>query len=155
MSLFLFVYKRICIIFWITCIDDITWYLSLSVWLTSLNMISSRSTYVAANGNISLFLWLSNIPIYMPLKGPSPGKSLSHVWLFVTPWTVAHQAPPSMEFSRQEYWSGLPLPSPGESSQPRDRSRVSHIPGRCFTIWATRESLYMYMPYLLKPVVCW
>ena len=33
-------------------------------------------------------------------------KSLSRVRLFVTPWTVAHQAPPSMEFSRQEYWSG-------------------------------------------------
>ena len=39
-------------------------------------------------------------------------KSLSHVWLFVTPWTAAHQAPPSMGFSRQEYWSGVPLPSP-------------------------------------------
>ena len=38
-------------------------------------------------------------------------KSLSHVPLFVTPWTVAHQAPPSMGFSRQEYWSGLPFPS--------------------------------------------
>ena len=36
----------------------------------------------------------------------------SHVQLFVTPWTVAYQAPPSMEFSRQEYWSGVPLPSP-------------------------------------------
>ena len=36
-------------------------------------------------------------------------KSLSRVRLFVTPWTVAHQAPPSMEFSRQEYWSGLPF----------------------------------------------
>ena len=39
-------------------------------------------------------------------------KSLSCVRLFVTPWTAAHQTPPSMEFSRQEYWSGLPLPSP-------------------------------------------
>ena len=39
-------------------------------------------------------------------------KSLSHVWLFVTPWTVAYQAPPSKGFSRQEHWSGLPLPSP-------------------------------------------
>ena len=39
-------------------------------------------------------------------------KSLSHVWLFVTPWTVAYQAPPSMGFSRQEYWSGVPFPSP-------------------------------------------
>ena len=41
-------------------------------------------------------------------------KSLSRVQLFATPWTVAHQAPPSMEFSRQEYWSGLPFPSPGD-----------------------------------------
>ena len=39
-------------------------------------------------------------------------KSLSHVQLFATPWTAAHQALPSMGFSRQEYWSGLPLPSP-------------------------------------------
>ena len=38
-------------------------------------------------------------------------KSLSHVPLLATPWTVAHQAPPCMGFSRQEYWSGLPLPS--------------------------------------------
>ena len=40
-------------------------------------------------------------------------KLLSHVRLFVTPWTVAYQAPLSMGFSRQEYWSGLPLSSPG------------------------------------------
>ena len=39
-------------------------------------------------------------------------KSLSRVRLFATPWTAAHQAPPSMGFSRQEYWSGVPLPSP-------------------------------------------
>ena len=39
------------------------------------------------------------------------GKSLSRVQLLATPWTAAHQAPPSMGFSRQEYWSGLPLPS--------------------------------------------
>ena len=39
-------------------------------------------------------------------------KSLSRVWLFETPWTAAHQAPLSMGFSRQEYWSGVPLPSP-------------------------------------------
>ena len=41
-------------------------------------------------------------------------KSLSCVRLFATPWTVAHKAPPSMGFSRQEYWSGLPFPSPGD-----------------------------------------
>ena len=41
-------------------------------------------------------------------------KSLRRVWLFETPWTVAHQVPPPMRFSRQEYWSGLPFPSPGD-----------------------------------------
>ena len=41
-------------------------------------------------------------------------KSLSRVRLFVTPWTVAHQAPLSMEFSREEYWSRLPFPSLGD-----------------------------------------
>ena len=141
-------------------------------------------------------------------------KSLSCVQLFVTPWTVAYQAPQSMEFSRQEFWSGLPFPSPGDlpdpgiepwtpelqadalpsepsgkpinsyegegevarscptlcdptdcslpgssihgifqarvlewvsisfsrgSSWPRGWTQVSHIVGRCFTIWATRE----------------
>ena len=39
-------------------------------------------------------------------------KSLRRVRLFETPWTVAYQAPPSLEFSKQEYWSGLPFPSP-------------------------------------------
>ena len=45
-------------------------------------------------------------------------KSLSRVWLFATPWTVVYQAPPSMGFSRQEYWSGLPFPSPGDLPDP-------------------------------------
>ena len=45
-------------------------------------------------------------------------KSLSSVCLFMTPWTVACQAPPSMGFSRQEYWSGMPLPSPGHLPDP-------------------------------------
>ena len=45
-------------------------------------------------------------------------KSLSHVRLFVTQWTVAHHAPLSMEFSRQEYWSGLPVPSQGDLPNP-------------------------------------
>ena len=45
-------------------------------------------------------------------------KSLSHVRLFATPWTVANQAPLSMGFSRQEYWSGLLFPSPGDLPDP-------------------------------------
>ena len=42
--------------------------------------------------------------------------SLSHVWLFLTPWTVVCQASLSMGLSRQEYWSGLPFPPPGDLS---------------------------------------
>ena len=75
-------------------------------------------------------------------------KSLSHVRLFVTPWTVAHQAPPSMEFSRQEYWSGLPFPSPGDLPNPgiepgsptlRADALPSEPPGNCYNLtsyWA-------------------
>ena len=44
-------------------------------------------------------------------------KSLSRVWLLATPWTAAYQAPPSMGFSRQEYWSGVPLPSPNKTEE--------------------------------------
>ena len=57
------------------------------------------------------------------------GKSLSPVRLFATPWTVAHQAAPSMGFSRQEYWSGLPSPSP--------------------------IYMYTYIHFPKKPVCCW
>ena len=45
-------------------------------------------------------------------------KALSHVLLFVNPWTVAYHAPPSMGFSRQEYWSELPFPSPEDLLYP-------------------------------------
>ena len=66
---------------------------------------------------------------------------LSCVWLFATSWTVAHQAPLSMEFFRQEYWSGLPFPSSGESSWPRDRTWVSYVCRLILYHWATREAL--------------
>ena len=45
-------------------------------------------------------------------------QSQSHVQVFVTPWTVAHQAPLSIRFSKEEYWSGLPFPSPGDLPNP-------------------------------------
>ena len=49
-------------------------------------------------------------------------KLLSCVWLFATTWTVAYQAPQSTEFSRQEYWSGLPFPSPGRQQMYKTRA---------------------------------
>ena len=59
-------------------------------------------------------------------------KSLSHVRLFATPWTVAYQAPLSMGFSRQECWEWVAISFSRGSSQPRDRTRVSCIVGRRF-----------------------
>ena len=59
--------------------------------------------------------------------------------LFATPWTAAHWAPLSMEFSRQEYWNGLPFPSPGDFPDPGIKptspasKMVSYIAGVCFT----------------------
>ena len=50
-------------------------------------------------------------------------KSLSRVQLFATPWTVAYHAPPSMGFSRQEYWSGGPFPSPQDLPHPGIKPR--------------------------------
>ena len=52
------------------------------------------------------------------MKGKVKVKLLSRIRLFATPWTVAYEVPPSMEFSRQEYWSGLPFLSPGDLPNP-------------------------------------
>ena len=56
-------------------------------------------------------------------KSESEVKSLTCVGLFATPWTVAYQAPTSMGFSRQEYWSGSPFPSPGDLPKPGIKPR--------------------------------
>ena len=58
----------------------------------------------------------------MPQLNQSEVKSLSCVRLFATPWTVACQALLSMGFSKQEYWSGLPFPSPGDFPHPGIKS---------------------------------
>ena len=60
-------------------------------------------------------------------------KSLSRVQLFTTPWTVAYQAPLSMGFSRQEYWSELPFPSPEDLPDPGIESLSPALAGGFFT----------------------
>ena len=65
------------------------------------------------------------------------------VRICVTPWTVAHQASLSMEFSRQEYWNGLPLPAPGDLPDPRIESESPPSPelaGEFFTTSTTWEA---------------
>ena len=67
---------------------------------------------------------------------------LSRVQLFATPWTVDHQALLPMEFSRQEYWSGVSFPASGDLSNPRIKARSFASPvlaSRIFTISATWE----------------
>ena len=63
-------------------------------------------------------------------------KSLSTVWLLATPWTAAHQAPPSMGFSRQEYWSGLPFRSPT-------------------SVWVTGFSVWIFVDITLFYLFCY
>ena len=71
----------------------------------------------------SLYLSICRYPLqvprgFCPLRGKGSVYVLSHLRLFVTPWTVAHQAPLFMGFLGQEYWSRLPLPSPGDLPSP-------------------------------------
>ena len=61
-------------------------------------------------------LHIASYKLMAQLKRGKKVKSLSHVRLFAAPWTVAYWAPPSMGFSRQEYWSGMPFPSPEDLS---------------------------------------
>ena len=56
---------------------------------------------------------------------------ISHVWLFEILWTIACQDPQSMEFSRQEFWSGLPFPNPKGSSWPSNQVRISWVSWIC------------------------
>ena len=115
-------------------------------------------------GNNEKIIWILNSSSHSPCiqwhlektKVKVKEKSLSHVWLFATPWTVAYQAPLSMGFSRQEHWSGLTSPSPEDLPDPRIESRypalqadalVSEPPGKitynwyCFAINAWWNSL--------------
>ena len=79
-------------------------------------------------------------------------KLLSHVGLFGTPGTVACQAPLSVGFPRQEYWSGLPFPSPGDLPDPGIEPASPALQGDSFTVWAVRESLYVLMCYWFSPL---
>ena len=75
--------------------------------------------------NWLLFFWLPDTgDVSQPLYSQAKKRQLlSRVQLFAIPWTIARQAPLSMEFSRQEYWSGLSFPSPGDLPDPRIEPR--------------------------------
>ena len=75
-------------------------------------------------------------------------SSVSRVWLCVTPWTVAHQAPLSIKSPRHEYWSRFPCPPPGDLPNPGIEPRAYCVAGRFFIIWASREAPNLLYPYL-------
>ena len=76
---------------------------------------------------------------------------LMSVRLFTTPWTVAYQTSPSMGFSRQEYWSGLPFPIPGDFPNPGIELISPALAGRFFTTSNTWEGHFMYSSvYMLE-----
>ena len=91
-----------------------TQFLKVSFHLQSLQNIGYIATqyigYICKWWNFSLFLFFNWRIVALKVKVKV--KSLSRVWLLATPWTAAHQAPLSMGLSRQEYWNGVPLPSP-------------------------------------------
>ena len=71
--------------------------------------------------------------VKVKVKSKVKVKLDSCVQLFVTPWTIAHQAPPSIGFSRQEYWSGLPFPSPGDLPDPGIEPKSSTLQADALT----------------------
>ena len=79
----------------------------------------------------------------LPMKVKVKVKSLSCVQLFATPWTVAHQAPLSMGFSKQEYWGGLPLPSPGDLPQPGSNPPLLLLVKQILYHGATEEAPFL------------
>ena len=84
-------------------------------------------------------------------------KSLSHVRLFATPWTIAHRASLSIGFSRQEYWSGLPFPAPGDLPNPGIElvsPCTSCIGGRFFTTEPLGKPIMILVGFNLDIINC-
>ena len=75
-------------------------------------LVQQRVYREQENSHLEWSEWIILSTSTHPAESKVKVKLLSHVRLFAISWTVAHQAPPSMGFSRQEYWSGLPFPSP-------------------------------------------
>ena len=93
----------------------------------------------------------THIYVYMYIYEPMyEVKSLSRVRLFATPWTVAYQAPPSVGFSRQEYCSGLPFPSPGDLPDPGIEPGSPAFQADALTSKPPGKPYPVYTTYILK-----
>ena len=103
--------------------------LSFSFLMPSFKIVKSKGIIYWKWMKYGYWWWFSHLPTCIPL--------------LVTLWTVASQAPPSMGFPRQEYWSGLPFPSPGDLPNPGTEPMSPSLAGRFFSNWATRKAQYM------------
>ena len=95
-------------------------------------------------------LWYPN-PSNLPTPLGKKVKSLSCVWLFATPWTVAYHTPPSMGSSRQEYWSGLPFPFPEDLPDPGIKPQSPHCRQVLYGLKTTREILNLLGSHFIYP----
>ena len=106
--------------------------------------VQKRRPSCTVGGNVKLVqpLWktIRRFPQKIKTGTTTCVLSFSHVRLFATPWTGAHQAPLSMEILQARILEWVAMPSPRWSSQPRARIQVSRIAGEFFTVWATREA---------------
>ena len=103
-------------------------------------MITSRpANWTQAIGGSSPLLVLG-MCILAAVSTDVCSQFLSHVQLLATPWTVTHQAPLSMAILRQEYWSGLPFPSPGDLPDPGIEPGSPALGVQSLTNWTTREA---------------
>ena len=124
---------------------NISWEISLQLFLTSTPFVFTASVKQFVFGDIKIWSILHKcIPLLIKSYCINYGyiycaQSLSRVWPFVTPWTVAHQAPLSMGFSRQEYQSGLPFPPPGDLLDPGIEPVSPVLAGRFFTTELSRK----------------
>ena len=124
---------------------------------TELNL-DSKSVSITTTG------LLSRVRLWDPTDGSPPGSALRPVQLFTTPWTVAHQTPLSMGFSRQEYWSGLPFPSPGDLPDPEIEpgsptlqadALTSEPPGKPLCRVSVNSTLNVWWCSTDKPSISW
>ena len=91
--------------------------------------------------SLGLLVWTIERPPDSSGDKVTSESEVAQSYLILIPWTVAYQASLSMEFSKQEYWSGLPFPSPGDLPEPGAEPRSPTLQAdRCFTVWATREA---------------
>ena len=164
------------IIFFSLCINLLVSNSTIYTLLAQLHILSPSgvgktrlwtSTYLKCSHTPSQWVGPSQFPSNMGAfltaslwKGKAKVKLLNCVWLFATPWTVAYEeVPPTMEFSRQECWSGLPFPSPGDLPNPGIEPRSSALQADDFTVWATKEApvcspTHTFRGSILFPTAC-